>query len=551
MFQWLSLTTILSVIYASYLCDFFSGPDVLLIQDEEDPKCFTRTMTDFTCFFETTDNRTYDFLYNIEGLMETYFCTKKNGTFLHVCSFPRWDIFTYVGTKVKVVDQTKNIILYKRTVYVEDLCLLDPPSIVSLQPGDTVGKMLISLDTNLKHIWKEKYRICYSSKKLGEKTVEVIVLLSLEPGEEVEFQVSVKCENGPDAHPGYWSAWSKPVRAIVPQSTDDISLVCFTSDLQRVTCHWNSTKYGAENEYKLFYNSRYYKTLNNVPKMHKQMRMHASNMKTNSMDMDLFNYFFYFYPQITKQRNTSMCVRLSSGGQFSVKVRAKPDGSIYSGHWSDWSDVLSGTTTDNTDMQLVWCFYVSILVITISFITTILLCRRKLKLFFWPPVPNFEKVLQGFLTDINQQKWDPPVTSKLYFEETTSSVVEIMSAELPVLNKPTEEFDFLSSDGSFSIEEQADGSSGSETLRDYVTLKKDLSIHCLKENCYVYEQFKDGKYPEEGDKLYTTCCCLKPCSCNNYFNHSYLPMSQSTDSLSKNINVRDDESNLYTNLSLD
>lgn len=126
-----------------------------------------------------------------------------------------------------------------------------------------------------------------------------------------------------------------------------------------------------------------------------------------------------------------------------------------------------------------------------------------------------------------------------------------MSAELPVLNKPTEEFDFLSSDGSFSIEEQADGSSGSETLRDYVTLKKDLSIHCLKENCYVYEQFKDGKDPEEGDKLYTTCCCLKPCSCNNYFNHSYLPMSQSTDSLSKNINVRDDESNLYTNLSLD
>lgn len=82
--------------------------------------------------------------------------------------------------------------------------------------------------------------------------------------------------------------------------------------------------------------------------MHKQMRMHASNMKTNSMDMDLFNYFFYFYPQITKQRNTSMCVRLSSGGQFSVKVRAKPDGSIYSGHWSDWSDVLLGTTTDNT-----------------------------------------------------------------------------------------------------------------------------------------------------------------------------------------------------------
>ncbi|XP_032427429.1 thrombopoietin receptor [Xiphophorus hellerii] len=595
-----------------------SKQDVLLIQDEEDPKCFTRTMTDFTCFFETTDNGTYDFLYNIEWdpskkcKMSTD--GTENGTFLHVCSFPRWDIFTYVGTEVKVVDQTKNIILYKRTVYVEDLCLLDPPSIVSLQPGDTVGKMLISLDTNLKHIWKEKYRICYSSKTLGEKTVEgkdSSVLLSLEPGEEVEFQASVKCENGPDAHPGYWSAWSKPVRAIVPQSADDISLVCFTSDLQRVTCHWNSTKYGAENDYKLFYNSSQPSNwmecqddgnLSDTCSFHGD-KSGAMKVKLSSTAAPLKRLFFskeielkksiksgppshlkgelindklcleWEAPlpsllnhmvfevdvqikavedfRITKQRNTSMCVRLSSGGQFSVKVRAKPDGSIYSGHWSDWSDVLLGTTTDNTDMQLVWCFYISILVITISFITTILLCRRKLKLFFWPPVPNLEKVLQGFLTDINQQKWDPPVTSKLYFEETTSSVVEIMSAELPVLNKPTEEFDFLSSDGSFSIEDQADGSSGSETLRDYVTLKKDLSIHCLKENCYVYEQFKDGKDPEEGDKLYTTCCCLKPCSCNNYFNHSYLPLSQSTDSLSKNINVRDDESNLYTNLSLD
>ncbi|XP_043985876.1 thrombopoietin receptor isoform X2 [Gambusia affinis] len=589
--------------------------DVLLIQDEEDPKCFTRTMADFTCFFETTDNGTYDFLYNIEGepskKCEMSMHGTENGTFRHVCSFPLMDFFAYVGMEVKVVDLTKNITLYKRTVHVEDLCLLDPPSIVSLQPGDTVGKMLFSLDTNLKRICNEKYRIHYSSKTLGEKTVEGkdrSFLLSLEPGEEVEVQASVKCENGLDAHPGYWSAWSKPARAIVPQSADDISLVCFTSDLQHVTCHWNSTKY-AENDYKLFYTSSQPLNwtecqddgnLSDTCSFHGD-KSGAMKVKLSSTAAPLKRLFFskeielkksiksgspshlkgelindklcleweaplpslsdYMVYEvdvqikavedfrITKQRNTSTCVRLSSEGQFSVKVRAKPDGSIYSGHWSDWSDVLSGTTTDNTDMQLVWCFYVSILVITIGFITTILLYRRKLKLFFWPPVPNLEKVLQGFLTDINQQKWDPAVTSKLYFEETTSSVVEIMSAELPKLNKPTEEFDFLSSDGSFSIEEH--GSSGSETLRDYVTLNKDLSILCLEENCYVYEQFKDGKDPEKGEELYTTCCCLKPCSCNNYFNHSYLPLSQSTDSLSKNINVGKDESNPYTNLSLD
>lgn len=29
----------------------------------------------------------------------------------------------------------------------------------------------------------------------------------------------------------------------------------------------------------------------------------------------------------------------------------------------------------------------------------------KLKLYFWPPVPNPDKVLQGYMTEINQQRW--------------------------------------------------------------------------------------------------------------------------------------------------
>ncbi|TNN44195.1 hypothetical protein EYF80_045612 [Liparis tanakae] len=44
-----------------------SMEDVLLLKDEQDPKCFTRTERDFTCFFETADNRTYDLLYKFES----------------------------------------------------------------------------------------------------------------------------------------------------------------------------------------------------------------------------------------------------------------------------------------------------------------------------------------------------------------------------------------------------------------------------------------------------------------------------------------------------
>lgn len=31
--------------------------------------------------------------------------------------------------------------------------------------------------------------------------------------------------------------------------------------------------------------------------------------------------------------------------------------------------------------------------------------HSKLKQYIWPPVPNLDKFLQGFLTEINGQKW--------------------------------------------------------------------------------------------------------------------------------------------------
>ncbi|MEQ2182139.1 hypothetical protein GOODEAATRI_019155, partial [Goodea atripinnis] len=254
----------------------------------------------------------------------------------------------------------------------------------------------------------------------------------------------------------------------------------------------------------------------------------------------------------TTLANTSTCVELPPGCQFSVKVRAKPDGLIYSGYWSDWSNVFSSATTPDTDMLLLRYLCVSVLIIAISLLAVFFFYCRKLKKYIWPPVPNLEKFLQGFLIDINQQKWGPPATAKLCFEETTSSVVEIMSDNgIPGLDKPSEESsDLLSSDGSSSTEEQADESAGGEGLRDYVTLNKDLSILCLKENSYVYEQFKYGEAPETGNEHLIICRCVEPCSCNNYFNRSYLPLAMSTESLNYKICDENGASNPYTNLDL-
>uniref|UniRef100_A0A3Q2NPA5 MPL proto-oncogene, thrombopoietin receptor n=1 Tax=Fundulus heteroclitus TaxID=8078 RepID=A0A3Q2NPA5_FUNHE len=504
--------------------------NILLISDDEKPNCFTRTRRDFTCFFETPDNRTRDFHYTIN----------------------RYNVFFFL-IHIKCL----------LCLFLYDLCLLDPPFNVSLQPGDNAGELKVSIETaKLKYIPRKEYRIRYSSMTHGEKTLENDQHLPadlLVPGQEVEVQASAKCEDSARGYPGYWSAWSKPARAIVPAFAHNISLACFTSDLQNITCRWNSTKYGAENEYKLFYNAspRYQHKAHILtgPAFHHSV--HVQTVKKGRLVMILGDFVFtvksappsHLKGRVEKKRvcleweaplpslsshlkyevdiqikggenwtktklaNPSMCEELPSGCEFSVKIRAKPDGSTYSGYWSDWSDVFSGVTPKDTGT------------------TEIIHKNLKVQLFFTVPT------LQS-----------PPVTAKQSFEETTSSVVDIISNDIPVLDKPSEEsVNLLSSNGSFSSEEPADESSGSEVLRDYVTLNKDLTIVCLKENCYVYEEFKDGEDPETGYKLLKTCSCLKPCSCTNYFNRSYLLLAQSTDGFTDNISVGQHVRNPYTN----
>lgn len=53
---------------------------------------------------------------------------------------------------------------------------------------------------------------------------------------------------------------------------------------------------------------------------------------------------------------TGTCVDVPLGSQYSVKIRAKPTGTIYSGHWSDWSDVLTGDTPADSKLTLSTAF---------------------------------------------------------------------------------------------------------------------------------------------------------------------------------------------------
>ncbi|KAG7273574.1 hypothetical protein CRUP_019820, partial [Coryphaenoides rupestris] len=218
------------------------GRDVLLFKDEIDPKCFSRTEYDFTCFFETADNKTYDFFYKTDEEKRCDVSVQRTfkGSFLHICIFPPEDIYMFVLTHLRVVEAGTNATLYTRSVSVEDQVLLDPPTNVSLCHTGLPGQLQVTWHVD--KAWESK----------GERQ-RVQTLTSLIPGEVLELQMRIHIiKYGLDETSGHWSHWSQPVATMVPQSAGDISLECYTSDLQNITCQWHENIY-EDVIYKLFY----------------------------------------------------------------------------------------------------------------------------------------------------------------------------------------------------------------------------------------------------------------------------------------------------------
>ncbi|XP_022071660.2 thrombopoietin receptor [Acanthochromis polyacanthus] len=617
---WIQVCFVPGIHCSNGIISHLSKEDVLLLKDEENPKCFTRTAEDFTCFFETADNGTYDLFYSVEGYpvqsCKMSVQRTEEGTFLHICSFPGSDVMLYADIYLEVLERTTNTSLYNRTVSVENHFLLDPPFDVTLHPNGQVGQLRVSWRTNSLKYWDtdKVYKIQFSSTHLGQKTQEVKkgeVLNSLAAGEEVEVKIAVKCAT--NSAGGHWSSWSQPVRTVAPQSAVDISLTCYTSDLHKITCQWNASRYGAKNGYQLFYKTGLSEPLNwtkwtecqadgnfadlcsfsGVESRKVRVQLNSTSSPTSrtfySEEFTLSNSVKTSAPdrlrvardkdklcleweaplpslsahlqyevdyrikgaerwKMIKDLETHACIEAPAGSQYSIKVRAKPTGSFYSGHWSDWSNVLTGDTPTNTDLLLMLCIPASMLVTAVILIFLLSTYLSKLKQYFWPPVPNLEKVLQGYLMEINRQKWDPPVTTKQCPEETTSSVVEIMSEEeVSGLGKPTEESrELLSPD-------QVDGNPRAEVFPDYVTLNKDSAILCPQRNSYVYDQVKGDS--EVGDELLQTrrcsctegSVCVPPCSCSDFLNHSYLPLAEPADTFSCKVKAVRAPGNLYTN----
>ncbi|KAK2889258.1 hypothetical protein Q8A67_014633 [Cirrhinus molitorella] len=592
---WILLSCLITQVH---LEPHLSKQDVALLAMDEDPKCFTKDLESFTCFWEASVGKSYNFLYKIDESSEEKRCNVKQQTYeekrvLHICTFPSSDVFMYVEMQLRVIDRDTNTTIYKRTASVEDQLLPYPLSNISLHPNGKVGQMLVE--------WKRpniypsfiqsspwQYEIRYSSKNTS-RTVRLSskhshTLVSLVAGENCTVEMRIKPEG---AFKRIWSNWSSPVTAMVPQPAGDIELRCHTPDLHKVLCKWRGELYD-DGRYIFHYrqtNSSWKLCLEDNSTVH-QCVLYGQESRVYqfylSVGLQPFGRTFYaenfsmnsniqtrppeglkaqpeeericltWYPSVLKisqylkyqiryQRQgdsewkdfttpsskTSTCLDVSRGSQYTIQVRARTNGSVYSGDWSDWSKPLTTFLPLGKEWIFIVCIPVALLIIASGMISFFSRYFRKVKKSLWPSVPNLNKVLESFLTDISGSQWEPAFNIKQCDDDTTTSVLEILP-EKETSVKSCKKSTYLSlPDRGFlaGVKNRENFREDLEMAQDYVILNDDI-IPGFTGNDYVYRDAALSHLANE--KLHCCPSTFPECS-TNILNHSYLLLAEQSD----------------------
>ncbi|XP_067892469.1 thrombopoietin receptor isoform X2 [Heterodontus francisci] len=116
---------------------------------------------------------------------------------------------------------------------------------------------------------------------------------------------------------------------------------------------------------------------------------------------------------------------------YYVQLRAKPNGVMYKGYWSSWSDTFTATIPGPMNPTAVSLVVGVALLLAIALFVSHLIFPNvysDVKKKLWPQIPNLERLLEGYLTDF--QKYSQPLQptcDKLVDDEFLPSVLEIIS----------------------------------------------------------------------------------------------------------------------------
>ncbi|XP_030052820.1 erythropoietin receptor [Microcaecilia unicolor] len=208
--------------------DFYSKVSLLLAEELENPKCFTRTLEDLTCFWEDgagEANRTFSFYYQLENDPEKS-CrlsskpTAQNSTW-YICSLPIVDVVSFAVLRVRVTEENSNTPLYRRSLQINDVVLLDSPRNLTVSETEHPGQLFISWEAPQIYYLEDSFQYEVSFSSAGHTSIIQDGILSgrtdytvTNVKEQMEYTIAVRVKPDGVSFSGYWSAWSQPVSVV-------------------------------------------------------------------------------------------------------------------------------------------------------------------------------------------------------------------------------------------------------------------------------------------------------------------------------------------------
>ncbi|XP_077474185.1 erythropoietin receptor isoform X2 [Stigmatopora argus] len=220
----LALCTIVCAIRGSYSIldaqDFQKKVSIVLEVEPKNPKCFSESKFNFTCFWEEDGKGgsvdQYSFTYAYRGVNSSK-CplktlTTQDGKKLYFCRMDQGSMFSEMYIEI----HQNGRLIHNRSLQLECFFLLDPPTKVTLSTKGQHNELNVSWIPPLKRMDDSLlYEVSYAMAGSHVPQVEVVrssswtILRDLQPGTKHEVQVRVKLDGV--SYDGYWSAWSDPV----------------------------------------------------------------------------------------------------------------------------------------------------------------------------------------------------------------------------------------------------------------------------------------------------------------------------------------------------
>ncbi|KAK1153839.1 erythropoietin receptor [Acipenser oxyrinchus oxyrinchus] len=215
--------------------DTGSKAALLLAVEPKDPKCFTESLRDLTCFWDESLppegllNHTFHYRYESEDsrVCNLTVQTLSNNRSRFLCEFPEAILFAQLDVTVIIND----VIVHHRSLSADQVLLLDPPMNLSVRQTGKPGQLHMKwLPPSLKYMDDSIiYEVGFSTVGSELRKTEVIkggrtdcVLMKLKP--LTQYVVSVRAKPDGVTYNGYWSAWSEPVTAETPTDLDPLIL---------------------------------------------------------------------------------------------------------------------------------------------------------------------------------------------------------------------------------------------------------------------------------------------------------------------------------------